>query len=172
MSFVELPKEKFEFEIVNQDPIFEFPLGKSRFRAFTLPSDMPEKINIVVRAIIPITNVFANGKSWSPYFHPAITFLDKNWDAIITINENHPPAWCEKNVCSGVVVYSQIPSNAKYIVIHTPLNKVGEFRFDAQNYPGLTIPVNGGGFVTLPGGAGQRRSVGFSTGKLEVFLQK
>jgi len=46
---------------VEQDPIFDFPLGKSRFRAFNLPTGLPEKINFAVRAINPFTNVFANG---------------------------------------------------------------------------------------------------------------
>jgi len=167
---LDLPAEDVTMEIEERDPVFEFPLGKSRFKAFRLPADLPENAELYVRSMVPLTTVFADGRTWSPYFHAAVSFIDVRGELISTVYDTQPSAWCGGGSCSGVVTQPRIPKGARMAIIHTPLARVGQFRFDAQNHPDQTYMI-GGAFVSVPGGAGQRRSVAFATGRLQVGLR-
>lgn len=171
LPVADLPLTGLTFEIGDGDPVFDFPLGKSRFRAFRLPPRVSEESVLSVRALTPLTAVLADRKTWSPYFHPAITFLDADGNVLATVNEDRPSEWCDSSTCEGVVLSPQVPAGARVAVIHTPLDKVGRFRFDEQNSPGREYML-GGAFVPVAGGAGYRRSVAVATGKLQVMLRE
>jgi hypothetical protein len=172
LPVTELPLTGLTFEIGDADPVFDFPEGKSRFRAFRLPPKVTEDTVLTVRALTPLTAVVADRKTWSPYFHPAVTFLDGDGTVLSTVNEDRPNEWCgSAATCEGVVLEPHVPAGARVAVIHTPLNKVGRFRFDEQNVPGREYLL-GGAFVPVAGGAGYRRSVAVATGKLQVLLRE
>ena len=171
LPVADLPLTGLTFEIGDNDPVFDFPLGKSRFRAFRLPDKLTEDTVLTVRALTPLTAVVADRKTWVPYFHPAITFLDAEWNVLATVNEDRPSEWCGASSCEGVVLAPHVPAGARVAVIHTPLDKVGRFRFDEQNIPGREYLL-GGAFVPVAGGAGYRRSVAVATGKLQVMLRE
>jgi hypothetical protein len=171
LPVADLPVTGLTFEIGDGDPVFEFPLGKSRFRAFRLPPKVSEESVLSVRALTPLTAVLADRKTWSPYFHPAITFLDAEGKVLATVTEDRPSEWCDSSTCEGVVLSPSVPAGARVAVIHTPLDKVGRFRFDEQNSPGREYLL-GGAFVPVAGGAGYRRSVAVATGKLQVMLRE
>jgi hypothetical protein len=171
LPVVDLPVTGLTFEIGDGDPVFDFPLGKSPFRAFRLPSKVSEESVLSVRALTPLTAVLADRKTWSPYFHPAVTFLDADGKVLATVTEDRPSEWCDSSTCEGVVLSPQVPAGARVAVIHTPLDKVGRFRFDEQNSPGREYLL-GGAFVPVAGGAGYRRSVAVATGKLQVMLRE
>ncbi len=171
LPVMDLPLTGITFEIGDGDPVFDFPLGKSRFRAFRLPPKLSDESVLSVRALTPLTAVLADRKTWSPYFHPAITFLDADGNVLATVNEDRPSEWCDSSTCEGVVLSPQVPAGARVAVIHTPLDKVGRFRFDEQNSPGREYLL-GGAFVPVAGGAGYRRSVAVATGKLQVMLRE
>lgn len=169
MQFKTLDTSTTEVLITGNSPTYIFEQGVSKYSAFKLPDDAEGK-KLVIRALTPITNIFAEGKSWSPYFLPVVTFLDQSFKPIFISYEDRPNAYCEKSLCRGVVIQPAIPSNSKYFVIHTPMSKVGEFRYDDDTSSGLSY-IADGSYVSIPGGANKRRSVAVSTGELLVRLQ-
>ncbi|MDD5332245.1 MAG: hypothetical protein PHS32_00745 [Rhodoferax sp.] len=173
MPVAKLAVEGTQINFGPSDPVFQFPLGRSRFRTFELPAKLNPGSTLVVNALGQAGNVYTKDGSWAPYFHPAVTFLDNEKIATSTYTEKSPtvpPDSCVSLFRCGVALISvPIPSAAKFVVIHTPFDAVGRTRNELLSgvNPDQTYVINGA-YVTLPGHARKLRAIGMATGIVDV----
>lgn len=155
-------------------PVGAFSTGNSRYRVLDLAGLPARPALLSVRSVGTFTNVYASGRSWAPVLYPAVTFLNSQKSALVTVTEDKPmnPSLSCKALfhCGFAMVTVEVPPEARFVVLHTPYDKVGQTREEAL--PGKAADQTyriGGTFVTIPGGAAPAlRTIGMSVGQLEV----
>lgn len=180
-SYSDLPIEQFppvgeELEITERTPVFDFLTGRSRFRAFELPALDEAAARLSVTALGQATGVYSGGKSWQPYFHPAVTFLNAEKAMISTYTEDNPaapPDTCGALFGCGVaILMMKIPQDAKYVVIHTPFEKVGETKIEQLSGGLIEHTILIGNVPMTTYGMPTHRTIGMSTGVIAVRIEK
>jgi hypothetical protein len=162
-------------EITGSDPVYTFAQGRSRFKVLSLPSTAPGKV-LRVTAVGRSFNVYTGGKSWGPYFHPAVTFLDGNRSVVsaevASLGPPHPDK-CGPHFGCGIVTLSvRVPDSARFVALHQPFELLGRTTEQVgMGTVGAQTLSTGTVLIQVPGG-GQpgRRVIAVESGELEVAL--
>lgn len=155
-------------------PVAAFSTGNSRYRVLDLGGLQEMPPAFAIRSTGTVTNVYAGGQSWGPVVYPAATFLDAQRQVLGTFTEDRPanPSLdCQALLhCGFAMIVVTPPARARYLVLHTPYAKVGQTR--VEPVPGRAVAermlVVGTTPVIVPGGTAALRTIGMSTGDLEV----
>lgn len=165
--------------ISDKSPVFEFPQGRSRFRAFELAPSADQRMQRRIRLeslVIGPTNVYTAGQSWARYFHPAITFMDMErrplGTFVATFNATPPDTCGPYFGCPAVALEVTIPNTAKSFVIHEPYEILGKTTKQAGvGRLGEQTVYAGGALLFVPGGSVPiQRIIAVSTGEIRVTV--
>jgi maltose operon protein len=174
-SLVQLPYEvtqlgqQLSFKIDNVSPAYDFPEGKSFFKAYTLP--------IVDSDYIIALYSYLNGVlSWSEndshIFYPVLMFLDKDHKVLLKLSSNlmryEPPSWEEPSRLEGKLI---VPASvgARYLVIYTTKQLLEQRT--TFSYPASTsVFMSGNIAVPVRESASSRRYPHSPIGNLKISI--
>ena len=119
--------QSFHVKIDEESAAFDFPEGKSFFRAYALPKS---ERDYVIAVYSYLDGVFSGSENDSHIFYPVLMFLDENFKALRVIASDlmryRPPGWWNKPArLEGRLI---IPSavGVRYLVIYTTPQLLGQ----------------------------------------------
>jgi len=113
MHFEHLRKaESQSFTLDDTSPVFSFDIGKSYFKAYTLPTGGKNtKLKVTSN---PTGSIGFEPTKLSQVFCPQATFLDENFGTLVSIRR--VPTYVRG---FGLISEFEIPEPTKYVVLHT-----------------------------------------------------
>ena len=132
------------FEIGDQSPVFDFRSGRSQFAAIELPENVSDK-KLELRSFLQ-HKILVDGDGGYTFFFPVATFLDDKRQEISTAFDDEPKFETGGNdATTAIIALINVPSVARYVIVHTFPKKIGELYGARHNYQSQ-------GWATMIGG--------------------
>lgn len=105
--------DRTAFQLNDDSPVFSFETGKSYFKAFALPSQ-GKLLRVASR---PTGSIGFETRKFSQSFCARALFLDESFRPVIAFDSL--PNYARSFGSSAFISQFEIPTNARYVVLHT-----------------------------------------------------